>query len=96
MMSSSSYYGPSYVPLYGKVGSKGGAGSWSSKLKNGKNEYLEVTFDREMMITEIETQGRYYIKQWVKSFILEYSKNGKTFYPYKVKRVVKVGHTFFD
>jgi len=71
------------------TGGSGRAGAWSSR-KNDRNQWLQVTFDREMKVTRVSIQGRYDSDQWVRSFTLEYTKDGISNITYKENGVVKL------
>jgi len=64
-------------------------GAWAAR-SNDANQWLQITFDREMKVTRVSIQGRYDADQWVKSFTLEYSKDGISNIPYKENGVIKV------
>lgn len=92
MMVASSEWGAGQVASNGKLdfpGASGRTGAWVAKRNDG-NQWLQVTFDREMKVTRVSTQGRYDANQWIKSYTLEYTKDGISMIPYKENGVVKV------
>ena len=58
------------------------SGSWSSK-RNDLNPWLQIDFKYRATITDILTQGRFRIRQWVQSYTVSYSDNGINFKPYQ-------------
>ena len=42
---------------------------------------------KKLEVTAIQTQGRYDANQWVMSYTVSYSNDGKTFYPYQNHKV---------
>ena len=70
-----------------------GKASWSAR-RNDKNQWIQVDLGRQEIVTAIATQGRRNADQWVKSYSVSYSSNGKNFEYYKIKGIVMVRHTF--
>ena len=64
----------------------GRAGAWCVAT-NDQNQWLQVDLGTEMMISGVATQGRQAINQWVKSYSLSYSLDGRTFYSYQNYKV---------
>ena len=64
----------------------GRVGAWCAAT-NDQNQWLQVDFGTEMMISGVATQGRQAINQWVKSYSLSYSLDGRTFYSYQNNKV---------
>lgn len=64
-------------------------GSWSSRYNN-RNQWLQVDFRRLSVIDGISTQGRQEVNQFVKSYIISFSDDGKTFSNYKPAGILKV------
>lgn len=54
------------------------AGAWVAKVRNS-NQWLQVELDRPAKITGVATQGRYDAYQWVTTYTVSYSMDGKTF-----------------
>ena len=54
------------------------AGGWVAKVRNS-NQWLQVELDRPAKITGVATQGRYDAYQWVTTYTVSYSMDGKTF-----------------
>ncbi|XP_028411991.1 lactadherin-like [Dendronephthya gigantea] len=67
----------------------GRTGSWSA-LSNDINQWLEVNFQRLTLIAGISTQGRYNITQFVKSYTISFSREGKCFSNYTQGNAIKV------
>ncbi|CAH3141935.1 unnamed protein product, partial [Porites evermanni] len=76
-----SAHGPSNARLHFRSG-HGKTGAWSSRT-NDKNQWLQVDLGKKLEVTAIQTQGRYDYNQWVMSYTVSYSNDGKTFYPYQ-------------
>ena len=58
------------------------SGSWSSK-RNDLKQWLQVDFKYSATITDILTQGRGRLDQWVRSYTVSYSSDGGAFKPYQ-------------
>lgn len=54
------------------------AGGWVAKVRNS-NQWLQVELDRPAKITGVATQGRYDAYQWVTTYTVSYSMDGKAF-----------------
>ena len=67
----------------------GRTGSWSSRYSNG-HQWLQVDFRRPLKIDGISTQGRQDYNQFVKSYTISFSNDGKTFSSYKPAGILKV------
>ena len=65
-----------------------GAASWTARVRN-KNQWIQVDLGRDEVVTAIATQGRANLNQWVTSYYVSYSLDGKVFVSYKTKGVVK-------
>ena len=63
--------------------------AWSSQ-KDDLNPWLQVDFQRSTIITGISTQGRQGSNQFVKSYTISFSDNGKDFTGYKLGKILKV------
>ena len=64
-------------------------GAWSS-LARDLNQWLQVDFRRNTIITGISTQGRYDYDEFVERFTISFGDDGKQFHVYKVNEIVKV------
>ncbi|XP_028411604.1 EGF-like repeat and discoidin I-like domain-containing protein 3 [Dendronephthya gigantea] len=71
-----------FTPRHGRTG------SWSS-LYNDLHQWLQVDFQRSTMVTEISTQGRSEHDQFVKSYTVSSSQDGKIFQVYTTGEAVK-------
>ncbi|EDO48087.1 predicted protein, partial [Nematostella vectensis] len=81
---SSSYnfnHGPDRARLNQPNG-HGRTGAWSARDKN-RNQWLQVDLGAVSRLTGVATQGRHDAHQWVTSYTLAFSKDGKRFYPYR-------------
>ncbi|KAK3753343.1 hypothetical protein QZH41_015284 [Actinostola sp. cb2023] len=83
-ITASSYYDGNHAPQQGRLnfqpyGSK--QGSWAAR--NAKaGEWLQVNLGKVTKVTGVATQGRSRVNQWVASYRLQYSLDGKTFKDY--------------
>ena len=64
-------------------------GGWSAR-KNNRRQWIQVRLGRGTRITGVVTQGRQDVNQWVTTYSLSFSLNGRTFRPYKENGRVKV------
>ncbi|CAB4032973.1 partial [Paramuricea clavata] len=68
----------------------GRTGAWSS-LRNDRNQWLQVDFQRSTIITGISTQGRTdCCNQFIQSYTISFSDDGKNFRSYKPGGMLKV------
>jgi hypothetical protein len=65
-------------------------GGWSA-VTNNAHQWLQVDLDKVTKVTHIATQGRHdsYYTQWVKSYSLQYSLNGRRFVDYEGGKIFK-------
>ena len=75
--------------LPAKNGRLNGSSCWAAG-KNDKNQWIQVDFEKPVVVTKIATQGRGKYDQWVKSYTVSYSLDGNNFKPYQVDGVDKV------
>ena len=85
-ISASTYYNHYLAPWYGRLNH---IYSWSVRTRNTK-QWLKVNFGYITRFKGIATQGRSNANQWVKSYIVTYSRDGVTYVPYKENGRVKV------
>ena len=64
----------------------GRAGAWVARGRNA-NQWLQVELCRPAKITGVATQGRHDAHQWVTSYTIKYSLDGKRFRPYGRNKV---------
>ena len=64
-------------------------GSWSAR-RNDQNQWIQADLGRKEVVTAIATQGRSNYNQWVKTYSISYSLDGKTFEPYTIHGSQKV------
>jgi hypothetical protein len=72
----------------------GNSHAWVPRTPSGS--WLQVDFELQATVSEVVTQGRADVPQWVKSYSLSYSNNGIDFHPYHQNGVVKVNESFFS
>ncbi len=68
-----------------------GAGCWTARRRD-QNQWIQVDLGKEDVVTAIATQGQSNADQWVKTYSLSYSLNGKNFDCYKMNGIVMVRH----
>ena len=85
-MTSSSVWNAVYSAQKGRLY---GVGSWIAR-RNDQNQWIQVDLGRKEVVTAIATQGRSNSNQWVKTFSVSYSLDGKTFESFKINGAVKV------
>ncbi|XP_064120414.1 hemocytin-like [Macrobrachium nipponense] len=71
-----SYYGKANLPLNSKASFVASAGAWVAKPK--PDQYVRFNFLEPSKISGILTQGRSDSDDWVESFTVRYSPDGKT------------------
>lgn len=64
-------------------------GAWSTRHNNHR-QFLQINLGGPTRITKVATQGRYDANQFVRSYYLYYSQNGRTFLPIKDGAKIKV------
>lgn len=64
-------------------------GAWVAKYRNTK-QWLQIDLRQMCIIKGIATQGRREAHQWVSSYVVSYSKDGRRFRAYAVGGRVKV------
>ena len=87
---SSTAYHPRVAAVQGRLN---GAASWSARVRN-KNQWIQIDLGRDEVVTAIATQGRANANQWVTSYYVSYSLDGKVFFPHKIKGVVKASGNY--
>ena len=89
LITASSSWGSAYGPSNARLHFRSGhvkTGAWSSRT-NDKNQWLQVDLGKKLEVTAIHTQGRYDSNQWVMSYTVSYSNDGKTSHPYQNHKV---------
>ena len=71
------------------VATKRYRGAWSAR-KNNRRQWLQVKLGRKTKITGVVTQGRQDANQWVITYTLSSSFDGRRFRPYRENGRVKV------
>ena len=89
-ITSSTAYHPRVAAVQGRLN---GAASWSARVKN-RNQWIQIDLGRDEVVTAIATQGRANANQWVTSYYVSYSLDGKVFFSYKTKGVVKASSNY--
>ena len=83
-----SYYGPYSARLQARnYGST--RGGWIARIRN-THQWIQVDLEKVATLKGVATQGRYDATQYVKSYIVTFSKNGRRFVPYREGRKIKV------
>ena len=80
----SSSYNYNHGPERARINQPSGhsrSGAWVAKYRNA-NQWLQVELGRPAKVTGVATQGRYDSYQWVTSYTISYSMNGKAFKVY--------------
>jgi hypothetical protein len=91
-ITASSKWNRNHAPYLGRLNNvkrKGKAGGWSAK-KNKLPQWIQVAVGKQTIITAILTQGRQDRNQWVKTYTMAYSNNGRNFKTYRVGGRVRV------
>ena len=94
-ITASSEWDANHGPTNGRLNFKaagGKTGAWSAK-SNDANQWFQVDFRKETIVSEIYIQGRQDANQWVTSYTLSYSHDGKIFRPYAPNGKLKVKGT---
>ena len=88
------YYGPYNARLqarnYGAI-----RGGWIARARN-THQWIQVDLERVSIVKGVATQGRYDANQYVKSYVITFSKNGRRFIPYREGRKIRVGSVFIS
>ena len=64
-------------------------GGWTASQRN-TNQWIQVDLEALATLKGVATQGRYDATYYIKSYIIQYSSDGRRFVPYKEGRSVKV------
>lgn len=72
-----------------------GDACWSAG-GNDKNQWIQVDLCKDKDITAIATQGRKDAEQWVQTYTVSYSTDGKEFQYYQDDGVWKVRHVAYE
>ena len=89
-MNASSHYS-SYLPYYGRLDEKRGAGAWCPKTwPKNRTDYLQVDLGMEHSVCTVATQGSFRYDEWQTSYTLLMSKDGVTWGTYKENNAEKV------
>lgn len=82
-ITASSRYDYNHRAAKGRLNNKGRPGSWSAR-GNDRNPWFQIDLRNNMMkITRVATQGRPDLPQWVTTYKLQFSNDGKHFMTYK-------------
>ena len=86
------YYGPYNARLQARnYGST--RGGWIARVRNTR-QWIQVDLERIATVKAVATQGRFDANQYVKSYVLTLSKNGRRFVPYREGRKIRVRISF--
>ena len=77
-MTASTYYNGYLAPWHGRINHRW---SWSAR-RNTRSQWLQVYFGGLARITGVMSQGRQDANQWVKTFLLTFSRDGFSFAKY--------------
>ena len=83
---------PGHEPSNGRLNRKatpGGAGAWTAG-SDDLGEWIQVDLLKKFRIVKVATQGREDSDEWVSSFTLSHSEDGRQFELYKEKEQVMV------
>jgi hypothetical protein len=84
-ITASSMVNQNHSPKLGRLdikGTSGKAGAWCAKYNNA-NQWLQVDLGKVTKVTHIATQGRQDYNQWVRTYSVQYSLNGRRFVDYE-------------
>ena len=90
-ITASSEWSDEFRASNGRVKSNKNAGgyvAWSAG--GGGSQWLQVDFQKYTIITGISTQGRRSLDEYVKSYTISFSDDGKNFYSYKPMGTIQV------
>ena len=90
-ITASTYHAKGFEPQQGRLHtrpSSGKYGSWTPKTQRA-GDWFQVDLGKVTKVQGVATQGRYDGNQWVKSYTLQYSNNGKSFKNYQGGKVFK-------
>lgn len=85
-MTASTYYNSNLAPWRGRINHYS---SWGAR-RSTRTQWLQVYFGGLARITGISSQGRQNANQWVKTFVLTFSRDGFNFVKYPKVCLVKV------
>ena len=91
-ITASSQWDSGHRPPNGRLNFRAGGGrtgAWSSRYNN-RNQWLQVDFRRPTIITGLGTQGRQDHNQFIKTYTISFSDDGKTFNNYRHEGTLKV------
>ena len=94
-ITASSEWDSNHGPTNGRLNFKAGGGrtgAWSAK-SNDANQWFQVDFRKETIVSEIYIQGRQDRDQWVTSYTVSYSNDGKNYRLYTQNGQLKVKAT---
>ena len=92
MLTASSMYNHYYGPWSARLQARNYGstrGGWIAKYRN-RNQWLQVDLGTNSRVKRICTQGRYDANQFVKSYVVSYSRKGDKFVTYKEGRKTRV------
>ena len=84
-LSASSSWNSNHGPQCGRLNRPRGGGcvgAWCARHYN-KNQWIQVNFGSLATVTGIATQGRQDHPQWVTSYAVSHSRDGRRFVPYR-------------
>ena len=91
-LTASSMYNSNYGPYNARLQARNYGstyGGWTASHRN-TNQWIQVDLEALASLKGVATQGRYDATYYIKSYIIQYSSDGRKFVPYKEGRSVKV------
>ena len=83
-ITASTEYDPNHRAPNARLNFNKNRGAWSART-NDQNQWLQVDFQRSMIITGISTQGRVEFAQFVKSYTVSFSDDKSNFHSFKTE-----------
>ena len=83
-ITASSEYSPNHRVPNARLNFNKNSGAWSAKT-NDLNQWLQVNFQRSIIITGVSTQGRVQYTQFVKSYTVSFSDDERDFQSFKTR-----------
>ncbi|XP_078696167.1 uncharacterized protein LOC144924633 isoform X2 [Branchiostoma floridae x Branchiostoma belcheri] len=80
-ITASTFWGVGYEPYRGRLNGVAGNGAWAVTTST-IGEWLQVDLGEKKPVTGTIIQGRYYYDQWVTSYKLQYSVDGRSWIKY--------------
>ena len=94
-LTASSMYNMNYGPYNARLQARNYGstyGGWTAGQQN-TNQWIQVDLEALATLKGVATQGRYDATYYVKSYVIQYSTDGRKFVPYKEGSTPKVNVT---